>query len=153
MLKSDRMNQAEPSAVRQTNRRQGRVAQPLLSTRGMKTILVVDDSHDLANSTSMLLGLLGYKTRTAYNGQEAVNAATEERPDVVLLDLNMPVLDGFQAAREIRSRYPSPPPLIVAVSALAGPPVARRLRESGFDHYLTKPADLPQLLALVGGTA
>ena len=121
-------------------------------TRGMKSILVVDDSHDLANTTSMLLGLLGYETRTAYNGREAVDAANDERPDVVLLDLNMPVLDGFEAAREIRSRYPSPPPLIVAVSALAGPAVEERLRQSGFDHYVTKPADITKLLGLVEGT-
>ena len=115
----------------------------------MKSILVVDDNHDLANSTSMLLGLLGYGTRTAYNGQEAVDAASEERPDVVLLDLNMPVLDGFAAAHEIRTRYPSPPPLIVAVSAVVGPAVEQRLRACGFDHYVTKPADLPTLLELV----
>ena len=115
----------------------------------MKTILVVDDVHDLADSTATLFSLMGYTTRTAYNGREAVDSAMAQRPDVVLLDLNMPVMDGFEAARAIRKRYSSPPPLIVAVSALAGPAFELKLRECGFDHYVTKPADITKLLALV----
>ena len=85
----------------------------------MKKLLVVDDVHDVADATAALFNLLGYETRTAYDGREAVLAANEERPDIVFLDLNMPVLDGFGAAREIRNRYPSPSPTLVAVSALA----------------------------------
>ena len=110
---------------------------------------MVDDKRDLANSTATLLALLGYQTRTAYNGREAVDAANEERPDVVLLDLNMPVLDGFEAARQIRRQHPAPPPLIVAVSALTGPKTESEIREAVFDHYVTKPADLAKLLELV----
>ncbi len=115
----------------------------------MKKLLVVDDIHDLVDSTAELFCLLGYDTRTAYNGREAVHAANEERPDVVLLDLDMPVLDGFGAAREIRCRYPSRPPLIVAVSALAGPAMAVKLGDCGFDHYVKKPADLVKLISLI----
>lgn len=65
----------------------------------VKKILVVDDVHEVADCTAELLGLLGYEVRTAYDGQQAVEAARQQRPDVVLLDLNMPVLDGFEAAR------------------------------------------------------
>ena len=115
----------------------------------MKSILVVDDVHELADSTADLLRLLGYTTRTAYNGREAVESVAAQRPDVVLLDLNMPVMDGFEAARSIRSKYSSPPPLIVAVSALAGPAVEEKLRDYGFDHYVTKPADVVQLIEMV----
>jgi CheY-like chemotaxis protein len=115
----------------------------------MKSILVVDDVRDLADSTADLLRLLGYSVRTAYNGRDAVEAAVAERPDVVLLDLNMPVMDGFEAAMTIRCRYASPPPLIVAVSALASPAIEEKLRESGFDHYVTKPADVVQLIELL----
>jgi CheY-like chemotaxis protein len=96
-----------------------------------------------------LFNLLGYETRTAYNGREAVDAVIQERPDVIVLDLHMPVLDGFGAAREIRSRHPAPPPLIVAMSALAGPAMEDELRDCGFDHYVTKPADVLSLVALV----
>jgi CheY-like chemotaxis protein len=119
----------------------------------MKTILVVDDARDLADSTATLFGLLGYRTRTAYDGGEAVRMAIHERPDFILLDLTMPVMDGFEAAREIRKHYTSPPPIIVAVSALAGPKIEAKLREHGFDHYVTKPADMVQLLAILDASA
>ncbi len=115
----------------------------------MKTILVVDDNRDLADSTAMLFRLLGYQVQIAYDGAEAVAAALVERPDFVLLDLNMPVMDGFEAAHRIRRHYPAPPPVIVAVSALAGPSVEAKLREVGFDHYVTKPADMVKLLAIL----
>ena len=115
----------------------------------MNKILVVDDVHDLADSLAMLLTLHGYPTRTAYNGLEAVRAAAAERPDVVVLDLNMPVMDGFRAAREIRDRYQSPPPIIVAVSALTSNSVQQRLDDCGFDHFLPKPADFEKLMAII----
>ncbi len=70
----------------------------------------------------------------AYNGRQAVETAAAEHPDVVLLDLNMPVMDGFQAASAIRALYQIPLPMIVAVSALVGPAVEQKLRAHGFDH-------------------
>lgn len=115
----------------------------------MNKVIVVDDVHDLADSLAMMLTLTGHETRTAYNGLEAVIAARAERPDVVILDLDMPVMDGFQAAREIRARYPSPPPMLVAVSALEGNGVKARLADCGFDHFLTKPADFDRLLSMI----
>jgi len=115
----------------------------------MKKILVVDDVHDLADSTAALFDLLGYETRTAYNGRDALDAVAKEVPDAIVLDLHMPVLDGFEAARAIRDNHPSPPPLIVAMSALAGPAMEDTLRECGFDHYVTKPADVLSLVELL----
>jgi CheY-like chemotaxis protein len=115
----------------------------------MKKLLVVDDVHDVADTTATFFSLLGYDTRTAYNGSEAVDAANEERPDIVFLDLNMPVLDGFGAAHEIRSRYPSPPPTLVAVSALAHLSSDEKLRACGFDYCVTKPADIDELVAII----
>ena len=115
----------------------------------MNKVIVVDDVHDLTDSLAMLLTLTGHPTRTAYNGREAVAAAAAERPDVVILDLNMPVMDGFHAAREIRDRYPSPPPVLVAVSALSVNSVQQRLDDCGFDHFLTKPANIDTLLTIV----
>lgn len=116
----------------------------------MNKILVADDVHDLADSLSMFLNLTGYDTRTAYDGLQAVDAANDDRPDVVILDLNMPIMDGFEAARAIRDRYPSPPPVLVAVSALSVNSVKQRLDDCGFDHFLAKPADVEKLLAIVG---
>jgi CheY-like chemotaxis protein len=119
----------------------------------MKKVLVVDDVCDIAESTAMLLGMLGYDTRTAYNGREAVNAAGFERPDVVLLDLNMPVLDGFAAARAIRDTHQGPPPTLVALSAMSHLFSATRLQDSGFDYCMTKPADIDRLVAIIEGAA
>ena len=118
----------------------------------MKTILVVDDEHDIADTTAILMNLLGYCVRTAYGGRDAVDAVATQRPDVVLLDLNMPGLDGFEAARQIRARYASPPPTLIAVSALARPGLAGDLRSAGFDHHLPKPVDVDRLVALVDNT-
>ena len=115
----------------------------------MNKVIVVDDAHDLADSLATLLTLSGHATRTAYNGLEAVIAAAEDRPDVVILDLNMPVMDGFTAARKIRDRYPAPPPVLVAVSALGANSVQQRLDDCGFDHFLTKPTDIDRLLFIV----
>ena len=119
----------------------------------MKKLLVVDDVHEVADTTAAYFALLGYDTRTAYDGRQAVQAATEERPDVVLLDLNMPVLNGFEAAQEIRSRYPSPPPTLVAISALAHLSSDATLRACGFDYFVTKPADIDDLVAIVERSA
>ena len=115
----------------------------------MNKVIVVDDVHDLADSLAMLLTLTGHPTRTAYNGLEAVAAAAAERPDVVILDLDMPVMDGFDAAREIRVRYPSPTPVLVAVSASSDDGLQDKLDDCGFDHFLIKPADVDRLLAIV----
>jgi CheY-like chemotaxis protein len=115
----------------------------------MKKVLVVDDMHDIADTTAIMLRLHGHVVRTAYNGREAVTAVCEERPDVVLLDLNMPVLDGFDAARAIRGLHPTHPPLLIAVSALTRSGLSADLQASGFDHHLTKPANIESLLSLV----
>jgi len=119
------------------------------STCGMKKVLVVDDVHDIADSTAIMLRLHGHVVRTAYNGREAVAAVCEERPDVVVLDLDMPVKDGFDAAREIREVHPRPPPLLIAVSALTRTGLSEDLQAAGFDHHLTKPANIERLLSLV----
>jgi CheY-like chemotaxis protein len=116
-----------------------------------KTLLVVDDSSDIAESTAMTLELLGYKVRTAGNGREAVMAVLQDRPDVVFLDLNMPVLDGYHAAQAIRALFPQAPPLLVAVSAMASAATAAKILACGFDHYVTKPAELDKLLRFVEG--
>ena len=115
----------------------------------MKTILIVDDARDVADSTASLLALMGYETRTAYDGREAIAAATHAKPDVVLLDLNMPLVDGFEAAQALRALYPSDPPLIVALSALTHLSSEATLQACGFDHYLTKPADIERLTEIL----
>jgi CheY-like chemotaxis protein len=111
--------------------------------------LVVDDVRDIAESTAELLAMLGYETRTASNGREAVDIANRAHPDVVLLDLHMPVLDGLDAAREIRAANPGQLPMLIALSAVAHLRTAAELKACGFDHCVTKPADVETLVRLI----
>lgn len=117
----------------------------------MKSILVVDDVRDIAEAMAALLSTLGYCTQTAFNGREAVETIQRERPDVVLLDLHMPVLDGLHAAREIRAIHPGQPPMLIALSAVAHLRTDGELKACGFDHTLTKPADIEALVRLIEG--
>jgi CheY-like chemotaxis protein len=106
-------------------------------------ILVVDDNRDAAISMSTLLELKGHLTATAFNGLDAVRAAGCLHFDVALLDLGMPVMDGFEAAaalRQLRS-----PPVLIACSAWNDAKTLRRTREVGFSVHLTKPVPLDLL--------
>lgn len=117
----------------------------------MKDVLVVDDAREVADATAAVLSLMGHNTRVAYDGRQAIAAASQARPDIVLLDLNMPAVDGFEAARSIRALYPSQPPMIVALSALTHLSSTATLEACGFDHYMTKPADVERLTAIIEG--
>ncbi len=117
----------------------------------MKNVLVVDDAREVAEATASMLALMGYETRVAYDGRQAIAAVSQLRPDVVLLDLNMPAVDGFEAAQAIRALDPGRPPMIVALSALTHLNSAATLEACGFDHYMTKPADVERLTALIEG--
>lgn len=127
------------------------VEPPQLIHAAMKKILVVDDARDVADSTASLLNLLGYETRTAYDGADAVALATKYSPDVVLMDLTMPILDGFDAARKIRGGAATSHLVLIALSAIAHLSAESRLRDCGFDHWMTKPADVDALIAIIEG--
>ena len=104
-------------------------------------ILVVDDNHDSADSLAMLLGLLGNDTRMAYDGPNAVAAADEFRPDIVLLDLGMPGVDGFETCRRLREQEWGGRMIIVALTGWGQPHDRSASRGAGFDHHLVKPVD------------
>jgi CheY-like chemotaxis protein len=111
-------------------------------------ILVVDDNHDAAHMLSALLELVGHQTSTAHNGLDAVRAATRERYDAVVLDLGMPVMDGFQAAAVLGQLRPAP--LLIACSAWDDDETRRRTSDLGFSAHLTKPVPLDALEAALG---
>jgi CheY-like chemotaxis protein len=104
--------------------------------RGLR-ILVVDDNHDAAISMSMLLELEGHRTGTVHNGLEAVREASRVRYDAVLLDLGMPVMDGFQAAAVLSQLLPAP--ALIACSAWDDAETRRRTADLGFSVHLRKP--------------
>lgn len=104
-------------------------------------ILIADDIEDVAQTAADLLRLHGYEVKTACDGQQAVAMAREFHPDLVLLDLNMPVMDGYTAAAILRKgRGGRDRPVLVALSACAQPKDIERGREAGFDYHLCKPA-------------
>ena len=111
-------------------------------------VLIADDNRDSADSMAALLAISGHKTHVAYDGEAAVSAAERLRPDVVLLDLGMPLLDGHEAAQRIRSCL-GDEVLLVAMTGWGDEQSRQRTRESGFDAHLTKPVELPRLLALL----
>jgi len=112
-------------------------------------ILVVDDLKDVTEAMSLLFETLGHDTQSAANGQQAVATALSFEPDIVFMDLDMPVLNGYEAARAIRSSPLLRQPFVVALTAATGPAVEVATRAVGFDLYLRKPADTNALLALV----
>jgi PAS domain S-box-containing protein len=115
-----------------------------------RRILVVDDNEDSAESLTILLSLAGHKTHTAYDGLEAIEAAAAFQPDVVLLDIGLPKLNGFEVARKIREQPWGQAMMLVALTGWGQDEDRRRSWEAGFNHHLTKPIDplaLTDLLA------
>ncbi|WP_020473030.1 response regulator [Zavarzinella formosa] len=115
-------------------------------------ILVVDDNKDAADSLGMILGILGHEVRLAGDGIEAIRAAEEFRPDVILMDLGMPRLDGYEAARRIRDQSWSQGMTLVALTGWGQDADKVRTKTAGFDHHLTKPAEpalIKELLAKI----
>jgi CheY-like chemotaxis protein len=115
-------------------------------------ILVVDDFAELAEVMSALFELHEHDLRIASDGHQAVEAARTFIPEIVFMDLDMPVLNGYDAARRIKAELPFKP-YLVAVSAAANDGVEAATKEAGFDVCLRKPADADTLLALVDGVA
>lgn len=112
-------------------------------------ILVVDDNADAAESLAMLLEILGHETRVAHDGEAAVRVAAEYRPEVVLMDLGMPRVNGTEAARRIRLESWGKDMFLVALTGWGADDDRRRTQEAGFDRHLVKPVDLDALTKLL----
>lgn len=110
-------------------------------------VLVVDDSRDIADSTAMVLRLGGFAVRACYGGAEALAEAEGFRPQVCLLDFNMPGMDGDELALRLRTLLGGGA-VLVAVTAARGAEAERRLAAAGFAGRLVKPADPAELLAV-----
>ncbi len=116
----------------------------------MTKILVVDDDRDSADSLGALFEAMGHEVQVGYSGQHALSLAAARVPHIIFLDLMMPVVDGFEAARQIRSASPiTDHPFIVALTGLSGAEVQKRTREAGMDAYVVKPVDFSALMMIV----
>lgn len=133
------------------------VSSPRALTAKALRILIVDDNQDAAEMLAMLLQFSGHETHQAHDGEEAVEATTKLQPDVILLDIGLPRLNGYEAARKIRERHEQPVrPLLVAVTGWGQDEDRRRTEEAGFDAHLVKPVDqaaLGRLLADYGAAS
>jgi CheY-like chemotaxis protein len=115
-----------------------------------KRVLVVDDNVEAADTLGTLLGLLGAKVRVVYDGKAALEAFIAFRPQVVIVDLSMPGMDGYDVVRSLRRQPESGNSMLVALTGWSQPKVRARVLEAGFNRYLVKPikaADLRDLLA------
>jgi CheY-like chemotaxis protein len=114
-------------------------------------VLVVDDNRDSAEMLQVLLGMMGHTVDVAFDGRSAMIRVREQKPQVVLLDIGLPDVTGYDVAREIRKSGISPICLI-ALTGWGQEEARQEALEAGFDHHLTKPADpadLERLLATV----
>ena len=117
--------------------------------KGIK-ILVVDDNRDAATSLAMMLKLMGNDTRTAHDGLEALDIAAVYHPDLILLDIGMPRLNGYETAKRIREQAWGQSVRLVALTGWGQDNDRRKSEEVGFDSHMVKPIapeSLKQLLA------
>ena len=120
------------------------------SPAARRRILVVDDNVDAAETMARLLRLHGHSVHVAFDGQVAVSEVRATRPEVVILDLGLPGLSGFDVARAIRAEFRDAGPLLIAVSGYGREEDQHRAREAGINRHFTKPVNFPSLLSAVG---
>jgi len=139
---------APPSAAEASPRVEG-LAAPMPSPR---RVVVVDDNHDSADSLTMLLRLEGHDVQTAYDGERALAAVAAHDPDVVLLDLGIPKIDGFEVCRRLRAEPGGERRVVVALTGWSQELHRSSSHDAGFDHHLVKPVDLDMLAEIVRGS-
>jgi CheY-like chemotaxis protein len=123
------------------------VAPALAETQGKtpRRILVVDDNRDAAKTLSLLLEHSGHIVRSAFAGGAALDIAREFEPDIVLLDIGLPDMDGWQLARTLRREGRGAGLKVIAISGYGQKEDRRRSEDAGIDHHLTKPVDYAEI--------
>ena len=112
-------------------------------------ILVADDDTDAVLSLTTLLREEGYEVRGVHRGAEVLQAVFNFAPDVVLLDIGMPQMSGYDVARTLRERYGSARPALIAVTGRAGDVDRQQARAAGFEYHVAKPYEPRDLLSLI----
>jgi CheY-like chemotaxis protein/two-component sensor histidine kinase len=125
---------SEPALASSSSASSSAIASP-------KRILVTDDNRDAANTVAMLLRLGGHEVTTAYDGLEAVEQAEKHKPDVMLLDIGLPGMNGYDVCRAIRQQAWGKPIRIIALTGWGQDQDRQNAREAGFDDHLVKPVD------------
>ncbi|GAB4024587.1 response regulator [Spirosoma gilvum] len=112
-------------------------------------ILAVDDNQDALTVLRMLLQLKGYQVQTCTSGQQALQMGEQNPPEVILLDISMPGMNGYETCRRIRQQAWGQPLLIFALTGYGQPEAIQEAYEAGFNGHLTKPVDLAALTSLL----
>jgi CheY-like chemotaxis protein len=112
-------------------------------------VLVADDERDAVIVLTALLGLEGYEARGVYNGGQVITMTRHFQPDVILLDITMPLLNGYEVARTLRQRYGRKCPMLIAVTAYSKQSDKLLAELAGFDHHFAKPYDAKALLEVL----
>jgi CheY-like chemotaxis protein len=116
-----------------------------------RRILVVDDNRDAAESLALLLRLVGHDVRVVYDALQVVPMAETYRPELVLLDIGLPGMDGYKVAQRLRLEPWARQTTLVALTGYAGEEDRRLAESAGFDHHVVKPVDFDTLRKLLAG--
>jgi CheY-like chemotaxis protein len=129
-------------------------AGPLSSAkRGGSRVLIVDDNEDASELLAETLSNAGYETAVAYDGPEALRSAAASPPDVALIDIGLPVMDGYELAARLREERPPGDLRLIALTGYGQESDRERSRNVGFDLHLVKPVDLDTLMRAIEATA
>lgn len=118
---------------------------PLVKRR----ILIIEDNVDSAKTTQTLLEILGHKVQVAFDGQSGIKMARTFKPEIVFLDIGLPVMDGYEVTRHLRELPETKNALLIALSGYGQAEDRRKSKAAGIDHHLVKPADTDKLQALI----
>ena len=116
-------------------------------------ILVVEDNREAADMFVMMLQTCGYEAQAAYSGQTALEMAVPYPPDIVLLDIGLPGMDGYEVARHLRQHPQTKEVWVIAMTGYGQAAACQCTQEAGFDYHLVKPVDMRQLRALLATLA
>jgi two-component system, sensor histidine kinase len=116
-------------------------------------VLVIEDNIDTRDVLKLMLEVEGATVKTAEGGEEGLRVAERARPDIILCDIGLPDIDGFEVARRIRARSDLAPTRLIALTGYGQAEDMRQAVKAGFDAHLTKPVNLDQLMALLVSSA
>jgi len=122
--------------------------QNLAPEKVIKRVLIIDDNHDVADSLAQWLTLAGHDVHTCYTGEDALQNIPDIKPDIVLLDIGLPDINGYEVARRLRAIENIPTFTLVAVTGYGQPADSDVFRSAGFDQYFSKPMHFTKLKSI-----
>lgn len=124
-----------------------------IGNNSKRRILIVDDNIDAAVTTAELLRVLGNEVEVVHDGEAAIRVTFSSQPEVVLLDIGLPSVDGYEVARQIRANPDIDQPTLIALTGWGQENGGSAALDAGFDHHLVKPVDLERLIGAMNSAA